>query len=181
MAKKGKVLGEFREFIMRGNVINLAVGVIIGGAFQKIVTSLVNDLIMPLVGLITGDVNFNDRFVILKMPEVLPEGVTAEMVETSLDTAKAAGATTLSYGAFITAVIDFLIMAVVIFLLVKFINKITSLAKKPEEPAPEPEPTTKTCPFCCTEIPIEAVRCPHCTSDLPVEEAVEDAAEPVAE
>ena len=81
MAKKGKFFGEFREFIMRGNVINLAVGVIIGGAFQKIVTSLVNDLVMPLVGLITGDVNFNDRFVVLKMPEVLPEGVTAEMVD----------------------------------------------------------------------------------------------------
>ncbi len=179
MAKKRKVLGEFREFIMRGNVINLAVGVIIGGAFQKIVTSLVNDLIMPLVGLITGDVNFNDRFLVLKMPEVLPEGITTDMVNTSLDSAKAAGATTLSYGAFITAVIDFLIMAVVIFLLVKFINKLTNIAKKPEEPAPEPEPTTKTCPFCCSEIAIEAVRCPHCTSEIPVEEAAEDA--PAAE
>ena len=171
MAKKSKVFGEFREFIMRGNVINLAVGVIIGGAFQKIVTSLVNDLVMPLVGLITGDVNFNDRFTVLKYPEVYPEGVTKQMVETSLDTAKEAGATTLSYGAFITAVIDFLIMAVVIFLLVKFINKVTSMAKKPEEPAPEPEPTTKVCPFCCSEIALEATRCPHCTSELPVEEA----------
>ena len=181
MAKKSKFFGEFREFIMRGNVINLAVGVIIGGAFQKIVTSVVNDLIMPLVGLITGDVNFNDRFLVLKMPEVLPEGITTEMVNTSLDSAKAAGATTLSYGAFITAVIDFLIMAVVIFLLVKFINKITSLAKKPEEPAPEPAPTTKTCPFCCTEIPLEAVRCPHCTSELPIEEAEAAEAAPEAE
>ena len=177
MAKKGKFFGEFREFIMRGNVVNLAVGVIIGGAFQKIVTSLVNDLVMPLIGLITGDVNFNDRFVVLRMPEVLPEGVTKQMVETSLDTAKEAGATTLSYGAFITAVIDFLIMAVVIFLLVKFINKITNLAKKPEESAPEAAPTTKVCPFCCSEVAIEATRCPHCTSQLPVEDAPAPAAE----
>ncbi len=177
MAKKGKFFGEFREFIMRGNVVNLAVGVIIGGAFQKIVTSLVNDLVMPLIGLITGDVNFNDRFVVLRMPEVLPEGVTQKMVETSLDTAKEAGATTLSYGAFITAVIDFLIMAVVIFLLVKFINKITNLSKKPEEPAPEAAPTTKVCPFCCSEVAIEATRCPHCTSQLPVEDAPAPAAE----
>ena len=168
--KKSKILAEFKAFALRGNVIDLAVGVIIGGAFQKIVTSVVNDLIMPLVGLITGGVNFNDQFVLLKMPEVMPEGVTEEMIRTSLDTAKAAGATTLSYGAFITAVIDFLIMAVVIFLLVKGINALSNLKKKDVEPAPAPAaPTTKKCPYCMSEIAIEATRCPHCTSQLDAE------------
>ncbi|MBQ8751894.1 MAG: large conductance mechanosensitive channel protein MscL [Clostridia bacterium] len=165
--KKSKILAEFKAFALRGNVIDLAVGVIIGGAFQKIVTSLVNDLIMPLVGLITGGVNFNDQFVLLKMPEVLPEGVTEEMIRTSLETAKAAGATTLSYGAFITAVIDFLIMAVVIFLLVKGLNALGNIKKKETEAPAEPAaPTTKVCPFCKSEIAIEATRCPHCTSQL---------------
>lgn len=160
--KKGAgFLGEFKKFALRGNVIDLAVGVIIGGAFQKIVTSVVNDLIMPLVGLVTGGVNFNNQFVILK----LPEGVDKAQAAVSLEAAKALGATTFNYGAFITAVIDFIIMAFVIFLLVKGINKLTDLRKKPEEEVPA-APTTKTCPYCRSEIAIEATRCPHCTSQL---------------
>lgn len=158
--KAGNIIAEFKKFALRGNVIDLAVGVIIGGAFQKIVTSVVNDLIMPLVGLVTGGVNFNDQFVILK----LPEGVDPEAARVSLSAAKDLGATTFNYGSFITAVIDFLIMAVVIFLLVKIINRVTDLRKKEEEPPKAP--TTKICPFCRSEIAIEAVRCPHCTSAL---------------
>ncbi len=161
-----KLLAEFRAFALRGNVIDLAVGVIIGGAFQKIVTSVVNDLIMPWIGLITGGVNFVDQFVVLKMPEVLPEGVTEAMVESSKAVATEVGATTFNYGAFITAVIDFLIMAVIIFALVKIINRLSALGKKEEEPAPTPAPTTKVCPFCKSEIAIEATRCAHCTSEL---------------
>ena len=157
----GKFLDEFKTFAMRGNVVDLAVGVIIGGAFQKIVTSVVNDLIMPWVGLLTGGTNFMDMFTIVGD---LPEGVTAEMV-TSLEVAKELGVATFNYGAFITAVIDFIIMAFVIFLLVKGINKLSSM-KKVEEEAPA-APTTKVCPFCKSEIAIEATRCAHCTSELP--------------
>lgn len=157
---------EFKKFIMRGNVIDLAVGVIIGGAFQKIVTSLVNDLIMPFVGLITGGVNFNDRFAILRLPATgLPEGVTPEMI-TTLDLAKEYGVTTFNYGSFITTVLDFIIMAFVIFLFVKGINKLSDATKKKEEPAAPAAPTTKKCPYCLSEIPLEAKKCAHCTSEL---------------
>ena len=160
------MLKEFKKFIMRGNVIDLAVGVIIGGAFQKIVTSLVNDLIMPLVGLITGGVNFNDRFAILRLPEAgLPEGVTVDSI-TTLDLAKQYGVTTFNYGAFITAVLDFLIMAFVIFLLVKGINKLSDVSKKKEEAPAPAAPTTKKCPYCLSEVPLEATKCAHCTSEL---------------
>ena len=155
-----KLLAEFRAFALRGNVIDLAVGVIIGGAFQKIVTSVVNDLIMPWVGLLTGGVNFVDQFVILKVPE----GVDAALIKTQAAAAEA-GATIFAYGAFITAVIDFLIMAIIIFALVKLINKLNTIGKK-EEVAEEPAPTTKICPFCKSEIAIDATRCPHCTSEL---------------
>ncbi len=157
--KKKGVLREFREFVMRGNVIDLAVGVIVGGAFQSIVTSLINDLIMPVVGLITGGINFNEQFVVLKNP-------TGE-VFASLAAAKAAGATTFNYGSFLTAVLNFLIMALVIFLLVKAINKLRSIGHKKEEAAEvPPAPKTKKCPYCCTDIALEATRCPHCTSTL---------------
>lgn len=156
-----KLLAEFRAFALRGNVIDLAVGVIIGGAFQKIVTSVVNDLIMPWIGLITGGVNFNDQFLVLKVPEgvEVPANLTKE-VATQL------GITTFNYGAFITAVIDFLIMAIIIFALVKIINRLSTLGKKEESPAEPAAPTTKICPFCKSEIAIEATRCAHCTSEL---------------
>ncbi len=158
--KVGGFLEEFKKFAMRGNVIDLAVGVIVGGAFQKIVTSVVNDLVMPFVGLLTGGLNFADQFVILK----LPEGVTEKMV-TSVEVATELGVTTWNYGAFLTAVIDFIIMAFVIFLLVKGINSLSEIGKKKEELVEE-APSTKVCPFCKSEIALDASRCPHCTSEL---------------
>ena len=157
------ILGEFKKFALRGNVIDLAVGVIIGGAFQKIVTSVVSDLIMPLVGLVTGGVNFDDQFVVLKAPETLDQA-TVDAVK-SLTKAKELGITTFNYGAFITAVINFVIMAFVIFMMVRLINRLTDLGKKPAV-VEEATPTTKLCPYCRSEIPIEATRCPHCTSVL---------------
>lgn len=161
-----KFFSEFKDFVMRGNVVDLAVAVIVGGAFQAIVNSLINDLVMPFIGLITGGINFADQFIVLK----LPEGVDAAAVEaanTAAD-ATALGATVWAYGTFITAVINFIVMAFVIFLLVKLINKAQSIGKKKEE-AEEAAPTTKKCPYCCTEIDIEATRCPHCTSQLDAE------------
>lgn len=151
---------EFKKFILRGNVMDLAVGVIIGGAFQKIVTSLVNDLIMPLIGLVTGGVNFNDRFAILR----LPEGVDKAAI-TTLELAKENGVTTFNYGSFITTVLDFIIMAFVIFLFVKGINKLSDMTKKKEEEVVA-APTTKKCPYCLSEVPIEATKCAHCTSEI---------------
>ncbi|MDO4748230.1 MAG: large conductance mechanosensitive channel protein MscL [Eubacteriales bacterium] len=149
-----KFFKEFKDFAVRGNVIDLAVAVIVGGAFQAIINSFINDMVMPFIGWMTGGINFADQYVVL----------SAEKAD-----ATAAGATVWAYGAFITAVINFIIMAFVVFLLVKAINKAQSLGKEKEEPA---APTTKKCPFCCTDIAIEATRCPHCTSQLP-EEATE--------
>ncbi len=160
-----KFFSEFKEFIMRGNVVDLAVAVIVGGAFQAIVNSLINDLVMPFIGLITGGVNFADQFIVLKVPEGV-DLATVEAAKTAAD-ATALGATVWAYGAFITAVINFIVMAFVIFLLVKLINKVQSIGKKEEEVAEEV--TTKDCPFCCSEIDINATRCPHCTSELPTE------------
>lgn len=131
-----KFFDEFKQFIMRGNVLNLAVGVIIGAAFQAIVTSLTNDIISPILG-IFGGMNFDELSVTIN------------------------GAV-IAYGKFITAVINFLIMAFIIFLIVKLVGKIMSLGRKPKEEAP----TTKKCPYCFSEIDIKATRCPHCTSDI---------------
>lgn len=156
-------LNEFKKFIMRGNVIDLAVGVIIGGAFQAIVNSLVNDVVSPVISLATKGINFADKFILL---------TTDDVSFATVEAAKEAGYATLNYGSFITAVINFLIMATVIFLLVKGINRISELGKKKEEEAPA-APTTKVCPFCKSEIAIEAVKCPNCTSDLPEEEKAE--------
>ncbi|MBQ9913914.1 MAG: large conductance mechanosensitive channel protein MscL [Clostridia bacterium] len=156
-------ISEFKKFIMRGNVIDLAVGVIIGGAFQAIVNSLVNDVVSPVISLATKGINFADKFILLS---------STDEVFATAEAAKEAGYATLNYGAFITAVINFIIMASVIFLLVKGINKVSELGKKKEETA-ETAPATKICPFCKSEISIEAVKCPNCTSDLPAEEAAE--------
>jgi large conductance mechanosensitive channel len=142
------MLKEFKEFAMRGNVIDLAIGVIIGGAFGKIVSSFVADVIMPLIGLLLGGVDFTNLFV----------NLGAEKYAT-LAAAQEAGAPTLNYGIFINAIVDFLIVAFVIFLVVKGINKM-------QKPAPAAAPTTKKCPYCFTEIAIEAKRCPNCTSQL---------------
>lgn len=156
MSEKKGFFASFAEFINRGSVIDLAVGVIIGGAFQGIVKSLVEDLIMPFVGLATGGINFTDQFLVLK----LPEGAENGTVYASLQAAKDAGATVFAYGSFVTAVINFLIMALVIFALVRTINNLRDFRKKPVEEAP----ATKQCPFCKSKIDIEATRCPHCTS-----------------
>lgn len=142
---------EFKEFAMKGNIIDMAVGVVIGGAFGKIVTSLVNDIIMPLVGKITGGVNFNDLFISLN-------GVDYN----TLAEAQAASAPTLNYGSFIGSVVDFLIISFSIFMVLRQINKVNILKK--EEPVKEV--TTKICPYCITEIDIKASRCPNCTSEL---------------
>ena len=150
MEKKGLV-AEFKEFIMRGNVLDMAVGVIIGGAFGTIVSSLVDDIIMPIITLITGGINFDNWFVSLN----------GEAYAT-LAAAKEAGASTLNYGVFITKVINFLIVAFCIFMMIKAFNKASNLRKKEEE-APA-APTTKICQFCKSEIPIDAVRCGFCTS-----------------
>lgn len=154
MAKGKGFIAEFKKFIMRGNVIDLAVGVIIGGAFQKIVNSLVNDVVMPLISLITGGVDFNNWFF------VLGEGDFATAAD-----AKAAGVATLNYGTFIGTALDFLIMAFVIFVFIKIINTVSDKLKKEklEEPA---APTTKVCPYCKSEIDIAATKCPHCTSEV---------------
>jgi large conductance mechanosensitive channel len=146
---------EFKEFIMRGNVLDLAVGVIIGGAFGTIVTSLVNDVIMPPIGLLLGSVDFRDLFLVLK------EGSTAGPYA-SVAAAKGAGAVTLNYGAFINTIISFLIVGFSIFMVIKTANRLRAPA-----PAPAPPPT-KDCPFCFSAIAPKASRCPHCTSELKV-------------
>lgn len=160
-----KFFGEFKAFALRGNVIDLAVGVIIGGAFQTIVKSLVDDIIMPLVGLLIGDSSFLDKFVVLSCPDGLTKAQAASM---SLAGAKEAGVSVLAYGSFVTAILNFIIMAFVIFLFVKGINNLHKLGKKQAEEAPA-APTTKVCPFCKCEIAIEATRCAHCTSEIPAE------------
>ena len=128
------MLKEFREFAMRGNVMDLAVAVIIGGAFGKIITSLVNDVLMPLIGLLLGGINFSEQAIVV-------------------------GDAVLKWGAFVQSIIDFIIVAFVIFMLVRTLNRF----KKPE---PAPAPTTKECPYCFSTIPIKATRCPNCTSQL---------------
>lgn len=153
-----KFLNEFKEFAMRGNMMDLAIGIIIGGAFTTIVNSLVNDVINPLLGLIIGDIDFSNLFIAL-------DGNTYA----TLAEAEELGVSVFKYGSFISNVINFIIMALVVFILVKIINHIRNIGKKEEAPA---APTTKVCPYCQTEISIKATRCPHCTSileDAPVE------------
>ena len=147
------MLKEFREFIMRGNVLDLAVGVIIGAAFGGIVTSLVNDVVMPPIGIGLGQVDFKDLFVLLK------EGTTPGPYPT-VAAAKAAGAVTLNYGAFINTVINFLIVGFSIFMVIRIANR---LHKKP---APAQAPPTKECPYCLSSVPLKATRCAFCTSEL---------------
>lgn len=155
MKKGSGFVKEFKEFISRGNVIDLAVGVIVGSSFTAIVNSLVNNIITPLITLITGKVSVKELFIAL-------DGNSYA----SLEEATEAGAATLSYGLFIQSVIDFIIIAFVVFLMVKGINKIRDIGKKPEEALVEEAPTTKECSFCKSEINIEATRCPNCTSQL---------------
>ncbi len=149
------MLKEFRAFIMRGNVLDLAVAVIIGGAFGVIIKSLVDDVIMPPIGLLLGNVDFSSLFILLKQGD--PAGPYASLAD-----AKAAGAVSINYGAFLNTVITFLIVAFAIFLMLRAVSRM-------QRPAPEPPPvapTTKDCPYCFTAIPIQATRCPNCTSQL---------------
>ncbi len=138
---------DFKKFAMRGNVVDMAVGVIIGGAFGKIVSSLVSDIVMPPLGLILGKIDFSNLFISLNGTEYA-----------TLEAAKKAGAPIFAYGSFINSVIDFLILAFVVFMMIREINKLT--------PDPEPEPEPRKCPYCKSEIADDATRCPHCTSHL---------------
>lgn len=140
---------EFKEFAIKGNVMDMAVGIIIGAAFGKIVTSFVNDVLMPPIGLLMGRIDFSNLYINLS-------GKNYE----SLDAARKAGAATINYGIFINHVIDFLIVAFVVFLLVKQVNKLR------REPVATPDPATKECPYCLATIPLQAVKCSHCTSSL---------------
>ena len=141
-----KFIAEFKEFINKGNVMDLAVGVLIGGAFQSIVNSLVNDILMPLLGAITGGINFQNWSVTFGKGEL-------------------ENPATLTYGNFIAAIINFLLMALVLFWIIKLMNGAKGMLKKGKEEAPA-APTTKVCPYCKSEIAIDATRCPHCTSEL---------------
>lgn len=158
------MLKEFKEFALKGNIMDMAIGVIIGGAFQKIVTSLVNDIIMPAISIFTGKVDFSDLVVTV-------------------------GNSSIKYGSFITTIVDFLIIAFSIFIAIRTINKLNDRAKqdldkmskktklfkgKKKKEDPIPEPTTKICPYCLSEVNIKATRCPHCTSELTVEEKVKE-------
>lgn len=142
------MLKEFKDFAMKGNVLDMAIGVIIGGAFGKIVSSLVSDVLMPPLGLLMGKVDFSSLFINL-----------SGTPQPSLTSAKAAGAPTINYGVFLQATVDFIIIAFVIFLVVKQVNRL----KKPQ---PAAAPTTKDCPHCLSAIPIKATKCAHCTSNV---------------
>ena len=144
------MLKEFKEFAIKGNMIDMAVGIIIGGAFNSLVSTLVNDVIMPLLSVLTGKIDFSNLFLTL-------DGSHYE----TLAAAEKAGAAVFKYGSFISNVINFIIMALVVFCIVKFLNKLRR--PEPEKPA---APTTKKCPYCMSEISIEATRCPNCTSSL---------------
>ena len=152
---------EFKKFAMRGNVIDMAVGIIIGAAFGKIVDSLVKDVIMPPIGLLLGKVDFSNLFLVLK------DGATPAPYN-SWAAAQAAGAVTMNLGLFVNAIISFLIVAFAVFILIKAINELQ--AKMDKKEAQQAVKTTKACPYCCSEVPLAATRCPHCTSELKVEE-----------
>lgn len=142
------MLKEFKEFAMKGNVLDMAIGVIIGGAFGKIVSSLVSDVLMPPLGLLMGKVDFSSLFINL-----------SGTPQPSLTAAKAAGAPTINYGVFLQATFDFIIIAFVIFLFIKQVNRL-------KQPAPAAAATTKDCPYCLSAIPIKAAKCAHCTSNV---------------
>jgi len=144
------MLKEFKEFALRGNVLDMAIGIIIGAAFGKIITSFVSDVLMPPVGLLLGNADFSNLFI----------NLTDKPYATLAD-AKAAGAATIRYGIFLNTVLDFVIVAFAIFLLIRQVNR---MSRQPE--APPAAPTTKPCSYCLSSIPINATRCPHCTSDL---------------
>jgi large conductance mechanosensitive channel len=149
---EGPMLKEFKEFAMKGNVIDMAVGIIIGAAFGTIIKSMVDDVIMPPIGLLLGNVDFSNIFAVIregKLPGPYP----------TLAAAKAGGAVTVNVGVFVNTIISFLIVAFSVFLIIRSVNRL-------KKQAPPPDPATKVCPFCMSVIPIKATRCAHCTSDL---------------
>ena len=145
---------EFKKFVMRGSVLDLAVGVIIGAAFNAIVKSLVDDLLMPPIGLLLGQVDFGNLFLVLKVGD--PSGPYVTLVD-----AQTAGAVTMNYGLFVNTVVSFVITAFAVFIVIQAVSRLKS-----QEEAPPPAPTDKECPYCFTKIPIKATRCPHCTSQV---------------
>jgi len=149
-----KLFEEFKDFIIKGNAMDLAIGIVIGGAFSVVVNSIVDNLLMPPLGLLLGRVNFQDLFIVLRQGEqALPPNATLGM-------AKELGAVTFNYGQFLTDVVSFILLGLGVFLIIKGINKLK------QEPKEEAEPTEKDCPYCLKTIPIKATRCPHCTSQL---------------
>lgn len=155
-----KFLKEFREFAVKGNVVDMAVGIIIGAAFTAIVNSLVKDVFTPLIGLATGGLNFTNQFWVLR------DG-TGDGTYHTLEQAQAAGAVTLNYGLFLNAALSFVIVAFATFVLIRNINRLKNLHQQTE--APEVAPTVKSCPYCISKIPLPATRCPACTSELPTD------------
>lgn len=155
-----KMISEFKKFAMRGNVIDMAVGIIIGAAFGKIVDSLVKDILMPPLGILLGKIDFTNMFIVLK------DGTGALPPYASLDAAKNAGAITLNIGMFLNNVISFIIVAFAVFLLIKAVNKLQEKMDKDDAAQEVKTPTVKNCPYCCSSIPVAAIRCPNCTSEL---------------
>ena len=149
------MLKDFKEFVMRGSVVDMAIGIVIGAAFGSIVKSFVDDVLMPPIGLLLGNVDFSNLFITLR------EGAKAAGPYASLAAAKAAGAVTLNLGIFINTIISFIIIAFAVFMVIKGLNR---MKREPE--APPAEPATKECPFCLSAIPLKATRCPHCTSEV---------------
>jgi large conductance mechanosensitive channel len=149
-----KLFEEFKDFIVKGNAMDLAIGIIIGAAFSVVVNSIVDNLLMPPLGLLLGRVNFQDLFIVLRQGEqALPPNATLAM-------AKELGAVTFNYGQFLTDVVSFILLGFGVFLIIKGLNKLK------QEPQEQTEPTDKDCPYCLQNIPIKATRCPHCTSQL---------------
>ena len=149
-----KFIQEFKEFALKGSMMDLAVGIIIGGAFTAIVNSLVNDIINPVLGIFTGGIDFASLFIALDGQEYA-----------TLEAAEEAGANVFKYGSFISAIISFIIMALVVFIMVKILNNLRAKAEK-QKAEEEAAPTTKICPYCKSEISLDATRCPHCTSEI---------------
>lgn len=156
------MLEEYKKFAIRGNVVDMAVGIIIGAAFNGVVQSLVQDILTPPLGLLMGDVDFTNLFLVIR------DGTPASPYET-LSAAQSAGAVTLNLGVFVNTLISFLIVSFAVFVLVRYINRLREPGAAPEPPVP----TVKKCPFCVSDVPVEATRCPHCTSDLSDEPTLE--------
>lgn len=178
MSKAKKFGAEFRDFITKGNVVSLAIGVIIGGAFQSVVNSAVNDVFMPIIGAFTKGIDFGKAFIDLSRLRDPSRDVIL-----NAQAAIADGRVVVTYGTLITAIINFLIIGLVVFCIVKSISSVGDAGKKvrrkikAEPEAPKPAPTTKECPFCCSVIAVKATRCPNCTSELPIEEEEEEEAQ----